>query len=90
MPGIPARLWTLAPEGQAGVQQLALRLAAEHLPILLFASPEPKAYKTAQIIAQGCALHEKVKDLIYRFSSLVIVNSLYGELVQNMTIHFSV
>ncbi|GAC1632508.1 MAG: hypothetical protein NVS4B11_33370 [Ktedonobacteraceae bacterium] len=55
-PGIPARLWPLAPKGREGAQQLAQRIAADLQSTRLFASPEPKAHETAQIIAHHLSL----------------------------------
>jgi len=52
-PDSPARFWPLTPEGRESAQQLARRLAVyDDRPTLLYASPELKAYETAQLIAQ--------------------------------------
>jgi broad specificity phosphatase PhoE len=63
-PAIPARLWSLAPEGRKGAQRLAQHLAGDDQPALIYASPEPKANATAQFIAQHLNLPvETVSDL---------------------------
>lgn len=47
---LPAREWTLSPEGRARADRLAERLSAYPFEVL-FSSPEPKALETAQLIA---------------------------------------
>lgn len=62
--GLLAQLWPLAPQGRKSALQLAQRLAADERPILLYASPEPKANATAHLIAQHLELPiETVADL---------------------------
>jgi broad specificity phosphatase PhoE len=49
-PSRPAREWRLGEEGEAQSRRLADRLRA-FAPLRLVASPEPKAFKTGQIVA---------------------------------------
>ena len=46
----PAREWRLGEEGEAQSRRLADRLRA-FSPLRLVASPEPKAFKTGQVVA---------------------------------------
>jgi broad specificity phosphatase PhoE len=60
---VPPREWVLAPAGEAEAERLAERLS-DFAPFRLSTSPEPKASRTAAIIAGrfGVAVHE-VDDL---------------------------
>ena len=49
-PSRPARDWGLGEEGEAQSRRLADRLRA-FPPLRLVASPEPKAFKTGQVVA---------------------------------------
>lgn len=55
-PGVPPRLWPLTAEGREGAQQLAQSFAGSDQPAVLYASPERKAQKTAQLIALHLSL----------------------------------
>ena len=50
--GVPPREWRLSPEGEQQSTQLAERLKA-FVPFTLVSSPEPKAARTAEIVAQA-------------------------------------
>jgi 2,3-bisphosphoglycerate-dependent phosphoglycerate mutase len=50
-PGIPVREWPLSAAGRAATQHLATRLASGYSPTKLISSEEPKAHKTARILA---------------------------------------
>ena len=49
-PQVPPREWVLAAEGEAQSRHLAQRLRA-FIPLRLVSSPEPKAIRTAEIVA---------------------------------------
>ncbi len=52
---VPARQWQLAPEGEVQSRRLARELL-DFQPFRLVSSPEPKALRTAEIVAQELSL----------------------------------
>ena len=69
VPGLPASQWQLSAEGRARCRPLA-DAVAHYAPELIFASAEPKAAATAQLLASHlnlgfrvvAGLHEHVRD----------------------------
>jgi broad specificity phosphatase PhoE len=62
-PDVPAREWVLSPRGEAEAARLADRLR-EHLPFRLVSSSEPKALRTAEIVASALSTQtRRVADL---------------------------
>ncbi|MBO0794249.1 MAG: histidine phosphatase family protein, partial [Ktedonobacteraceae bacterium] len=63
VPGLPARSWSLAPEGRERGQALAEKLrVAGHQPSVVVSSTEPKAEQTASIIASAYGMPYEVVE----------------------------
>ena len=62
-PAVPSREWRLTREGEEQSQRLAGRLRT-FLPFTLVSSPEPKATRTAEIVAGTLGITSAVVDLL--------------------------
>lgn len=70
-PAQPAREWRLGPDGEAQAASLAKRLAG-FLPCDLISSPEPKAAKTAAIVAGMFGLEWRAVEGLHEFDRPVL------------------
>lgn len=70
-PARPARDWTLGPDGEVQAAAVAKRLG-EFLPFDLVASPEPKASRTAAIVAGMFGLTPRVVAGLHEFDRPVL------------------
>ena len=64
--GVAPRHWRLGPEGDAQARELAVSLR-QFLPFHLVASPEPKATRTAEIVARELGVAVQVVDGLEEF-----------------------
>lgn len=65
-PSTPPRTWTLGPDGEEGARRLARALAG-YAPFALASSPEPKALRTAEIVAAADGVAVRVHDDLREF-----------------------
>jgi len=60
VPAVPPARWLLSDAGRASCGALAARLRA-YIPASIVASDEPKARETAELLAAGLGLHERLR-----------------------------
>jgi broad specificity phosphatase PhoE len=70
-PARPAREWTLGPEGEVQAAAVAKRLAG-YLPFDLVSSPEPKASRTAAIVAGMLGAEPRIVAGLHEFDRPVL------------------
>ena len=70
-PSIPARKWPLGAEGEAQSRRLADELSPFQ-PFRLVSSPEPKAVRTAEVVAETLRMSSTVQDGLQEFDRPVL------------------